>query len=143
MTDLSERDLVQEWMENKKYSREGILAVGRNNKWRKIKQYGVGSGKTLGATVGSVAQCDPGAQVRNPNRESLRKDGEEQINVFGDRSGWIKPSPSIMKWYQRPTLRFMACSWSVFEFCQRAVDHVPLEPAEAVALNAWKDDAFA
>jgi hypothetical protein len=41
MTDLSEREMVQEWMENKKYSREEILAVVRNNKWRKIKQYTV------------------------------------------------------------------------------------------------------
>jgi hypothetical protein len=38
MTDTSEREMVQEWMENKKYSREEILAVVRNNKWRKIKQ---------------------------------------------------------------------------------------------------------
>jgi hypothetical protein len=37
MTDPSEREMVQEWMENKKYSREEILAVVRNNKWRKIK----------------------------------------------------------------------------------------------------------
>jgi hypothetical protein len=41
MTDPSEREMVQEWMENKKYSREEILAVVRNNKWRKIKQYRV------------------------------------------------------------------------------------------------------
>jgi hypothetical protein len=41
MTDLSEREMVQEWMENKKYSREKMLAVVRNNKWRKIKQYTV------------------------------------------------------------------------------------------------------
>jgi hypothetical protein len=41
MTDLSEREMVQEWMENKKYSREKILAVVRNNKGRKIKQYKV------------------------------------------------------------------------------------------------------
>jgi hypothetical protein len=41
MTDMSEREMVQEWMENKKYSREEILAVVRNNKWRKIKQYTV------------------------------------------------------------------------------------------------------
>jgi hypothetical protein len=41
MTDLSEREMVQEWMENKEYSREEILAVVRNNKWRKIKQYTV------------------------------------------------------------------------------------------------------
>jgi hypothetical protein len=39
MTVLSERKMVQEWMENKKYSREEILAVVRNTKWRKIKQY--------------------------------------------------------------------------------------------------------
>jgi hypothetical protein len=41
MTDLSEREMVQEWMENKKYSRDEILAVARNNRWRKIKQYTV------------------------------------------------------------------------------------------------------
>jgi hypothetical protein len=41
MTDLSEREMVQEWMENKKKSREEIIAVVRNNKWRKIKQYKV------------------------------------------------------------------------------------------------------
>jgi hypothetical protein len=41
MTDLSKREMVQEWMENKKYSREEILAVVTNNKWRKIKQYTV------------------------------------------------------------------------------------------------------
>jgi hypothetical protein len=41
MTDLTEREIVQEWMENKKYSREEILAVVRNNRWRKIKQYTV------------------------------------------------------------------------------------------------------
>jgi hypothetical protein len=41
MTDLSEREMVQEWMENKKYSREEIFAVVRNKKWRKIKQYTV------------------------------------------------------------------------------------------------------
>jgi hypothetical protein len=39
--DLSEREMVQEWMENKKYSREEILAAVRNNKWRNIKQYTV------------------------------------------------------------------------------------------------------
>jgi hypothetical protein len=41
MIDLSEREMVQEWMENKKYSRKEILAVVRNNKWRKIKQFTV------------------------------------------------------------------------------------------------------
>jgi hypothetical protein len=41
MRDLSEREIVQEWMENKQYSREEIIAVVRNNKWRKIKQYTV------------------------------------------------------------------------------------------------------
>jgi hypothetical protein len=41
MTDLSERDMVQDWMEKKNYAREEILAVVRNNKWRKIKQYTV------------------------------------------------------------------------------------------------------
>jgi hypothetical protein len=41
MTDLSEREMVQEWMENNKYSQEEILAVVRNNRWRKIKQYTV------------------------------------------------------------------------------------------------------
>jgi hypothetical protein len=30
-----------------------------------------------------------------------------------------------------------------FGFCQRAVEHVPLEPAEAAAFNAWTDVAFA
>jgi hypothetical protein len=35
MTDLSEREMVQEWMENKKYSRDEILAVVRKNKWIK------------------------------------------------------------------------------------------------------------
>jgi hypothetical protein len=39
MTALSEREMVLEWMENKTYSQEEILAVVRNNKWRKIKQY--------------------------------------------------------------------------------------------------------
>jgi hypothetical protein len=41
MTDLSEREIVQEWMENNKYLREEILAVERNKRWRKIKQYTV------------------------------------------------------------------------------------------------------
>jgi hypothetical protein len=39
MTVQCEKDIVHEWMENKKYSREEILSVVRNNKWRKIKQY--------------------------------------------------------------------------------------------------------
>jgi hypothetical protein len=30
-----DKDIVQEWIENKKYSIEDILAVVRNNKWRK------------------------------------------------------------------------------------------------------------
>jgi hypothetical protein len=29
-----------------------------------------------------------------------------------------------------------------FEFCQRSADHVPLQPEEAVAFHAWKDDDF-
>jgi hypothetical protein len=41
MTYLTEREMVQEWMENKKYSRDEILAVVRINRWRKIKQYTV------------------------------------------------------------------------------------------------------
>jgi hypothetical protein len=35
MTDLTEREMVQEWMENKKYSRDESIAVVRNNRWRK------------------------------------------------------------------------------------------------------------
>jgi hypothetical protein len=45
-SDLREREMVQEWMKNKKYSREEILAVVRNNKWRKIKQYTVAETST-------------------------------------------------------------------------------------------------
>jgi hypothetical protein len=41
MTVQDDKNIVQEWMENKKYSREDILAVVRNNKWRKMKQYAV------------------------------------------------------------------------------------------------------
>jgi hypothetical protein len=41
MTVQGDKDIVQEWMENKKYSREEILEVVRNYKWRKIKQYTV------------------------------------------------------------------------------------------------------
>jgi hypothetical protein len=41
MTDLSERELMQKWMESKIYSREDLLAVVRNNKWRQRKQYTV------------------------------------------------------------------------------------------------------
>jgi hypothetical protein len=32
-TDLGDRETVQEWMENKKYSPEDLLIVARNNKW--------------------------------------------------------------------------------------------------------------
>jgi hypothetical protein len=39
ITVQGDKDIVQEWMENKKYSREDILAVVRNNEWRKMKQY--------------------------------------------------------------------------------------------------------
>jgi hypothetical protein len=41
MTDLSEREMVQEWMENKRYSREDLLEVVRNNKWIHRKKYTV------------------------------------------------------------------------------------------------------
>jgi hypothetical protein len=41
MTDQGGREIVQEWMENNKYSRENLLAVVRNNKWRQRKQYTV------------------------------------------------------------------------------------------------------
>jgi hypothetical protein len=41
MTDLSEREIVQEWMENKTYSLEDLLSVVRNNKCRQRKQYTV------------------------------------------------------------------------------------------------------
>jgi hypothetical protein len=41
MTDLSEREMLQEWMEDKRYSREDLLAVMRNNKWIQRKQYTV------------------------------------------------------------------------------------------------------
>jgi hypothetical protein len=41
MTVQGDKEIVQEWMENKKYSREDILAVVRNNKWIKMKQYTV------------------------------------------------------------------------------------------------------
>jgi hypothetical protein len=41
MTDLTERRVVQEWMENKKYSQDEVIAVVRNNRWRKIKPYTV------------------------------------------------------------------------------------------------------
>jgi hypothetical protein len=41
IVDLGDREIVQEWMENKKYSLEGLLAVVRNNKWRQRKHYTV------------------------------------------------------------------------------------------------------
>jgi hypothetical protein len=41
MTDQGDREIVQEWMENKKYSGEELLAVVRNNTWRQMKQYTV------------------------------------------------------------------------------------------------------
>jgi hypothetical protein len=41
MTDLSEREMVQDWMENKTYSQEELLVVVRNKQWIKIKQYTV------------------------------------------------------------------------------------------------------
>jgi hypothetical protein len=41
MTVQGDKNIVQEWMENKKYSREDILPVMRNNRWRKMKQYTV------------------------------------------------------------------------------------------------------
>jgi ketol-acid reductoisomerase len=50
MTDLSEREMVHKWMENQKYSREEILAVVRNNKWRQIKQYTVAETSKLPLT---------------------------------------------------------------------------------------------
>jgi hypothetical protein len=39
MTDPGDRGMVQEWLENKRYSRKELLTVARNNKWRKRKQY--------------------------------------------------------------------------------------------------------
>jgi hypothetical protein len=50
MTVQGDKDILQEWMENKKYSREEILAVVRNNKWRNIKQYTVAETSKLPLT---------------------------------------------------------------------------------------------
>jgi hypothetical protein len=37
MTAQGDNDIVHEWMKNKIYSREDILAVAKNNKWTKNK----------------------------------------------------------------------------------------------------------
>jgi hypothetical protein len=41
MKDLGDREIVQEWTENKKYSRKELLTVVGNNKWRQRKQHTV------------------------------------------------------------------------------------------------------
>jgi hypothetical protein len=41
MIDQGDMEIVQKWMENKKYSREDLLAVVRNNTSRQRKQYTV------------------------------------------------------------------------------------------------------
>jgi hypothetical protein len=38
MTDPDDKGMVMEWLENKRYSREELLAVVRNKKWRQQKQ---------------------------------------------------------------------------------------------------------
>jgi hypothetical protein len=38
MTDLGDREIVHEWMENRKYSPEDLLVVVRNNTWRQRRQ---------------------------------------------------------------------------------------------------------
>jgi hypothetical protein len=39
MTVLGDREIMQEWMENKKYSQEDLLAAVRNDKWRQRTQF--------------------------------------------------------------------------------------------------------
>jgi hypothetical protein len=50
MTYLGDRGMVQEWLENKRYSRGELLTAVRNNKWRQRKQYAVPETSKLALT---------------------------------------------------------------------------------------------
>jgi hypothetical protein len=105
----------------------------------------VGSGATLGAAVGAAARRDPGAQVRNPNRDSrfVGNTVRSRSVALAIAAAGSDP-PQVVR---NGVTGQHSVSWHArgqcFEFCQRAADHVPLEPAEAAAFHAWTDAAFA
>jgi hypothetical protein len=110
----------------------------------------VGGGSTLGAAVGATARRDPGAQVRNPNRDSRFVGNNPFARMVRSRSVAlaIAAAGSDLLQVVRNGVTGQHCvSWHAFgqcfEFFQRAADHVPLEPAEAAAFHAWTDAAFA
>jgi hypothetical protein len=111
---------------------------------------GGGSGATLGAAIGTIARRDPGAQVRNPNRDSRFVGNIPFARMVISRSVAlaIAAAGSYPPQAERNGVAGQHClSWyargQCFEFCQRAADHVPLEPTEAAVFNAWTDAAFA
>jgi hypothetical protein len=110
----------------------------------------VGGGSTLGAAVGATARRDPGAQVRNPNLDSRFVGNTPFVRMVRSRSVALVIAPAG---YDPPQVVRNGVTWQhciswhargqCFEFCQRAADHAPLEPAEAAAFHAWTDAAFA
>jgi hypothetical protein len=104
---------------------------------------GVGSGATLDAPVGTVTRRDPGAQVRNPNRDSCFVGNTPFARMVRSKSVAlaIAAAGSEPPQVERNGVTGQHCvSWHArgrcFEFCQRAADHVHLEPTEAAAFNA-------
>jgi hypothetical protein len=111
---------------------------------------GLESGATLSTPVGTAARRDPGAQVRDPNWDSQFLGNTPFARMVRSRSVVlvIAASGSDPPQVERNGVTRQHCvSWHAriqcFEFCQRAVDHVPLEPTEAAFFNAWTDAAFA
>jgi hypothetical protein len=110
----------------------------------------IGSGATLGAAVGAAARRDPGAQVRNPNRDSRFVGNTPFARMVRSRSVAlaIAAAGSDPPQVVRNGVTGQHCvschaRGQCFEFCQRAADHVRLEPAEAAAFHAWTDADFA
>jgi hypothetical protein len=98
---------------------------------------GIGGVATLGAAGGTAAIRDPGAQVRNPNRDSRFVGNTPFARMVRSRSVAlaIAAAGSDPPQVERNGVTGKHCvSWHArgqcFEFCQRASDHVPLEPTE-------------
>jgi hypothetical protein len=96
---------------------------------------GIGGGATLRAAAGTAARRDPGAQVRNPNRDSrfVGNTPFERMVMSRSVALAIAAAGSDPPQVERNGVIGQHCvSWHArgqcFEFCQRAADHVPLGP---------------
>jgi hypothetical protein len=107
-------------------------------------------GATLGVVDGAAARRDPGAQVRNPNRDSRFVGNTPFERMVRSRSVALAiaaagsdPPQEVLNGVAGQQCVSWHARGQCFEFCQRAADYVPLDPAEAAAFHAWTDACFA